>query len=124
MKNDKIPGLDGFTTNFYKFFGADLQILFFETICHSFQVGEPPKRDKDLRAWRPVSLLATDCKILAKALTVMSNIVSNDQVGYIKGRFIGENVQIMEDIINFTTEKDINGLLVLIDFEKAFDTVE
>ena len=42
MKNDKTPGLDGFTTNFYKFFWADLKILFFETICHSFQVGELP----------------------------------------------------------------------------------
>ena len=91
-----------------------------------------PKKDKDLRylkSWRPVSLLATDYKILAKALamklqTVISDIVSNDQVGYIKGCFIGENVRIIEDIINFTTEKDINGLLVLIDFEKAFDTVE
>ena len=93
-------------------FWADLKALFFETICHSFQVGELPcglrrgilsllpKKDKDLRylkSWRPVSLLATDYKILAKALamklqTVISDIVSNDQVGYIKGRFIGENV--------------------------------
>ena len=59
-----------------------------------------------------------------KLQMVISNIVSNDQVGYIKGRFIGKNVRIIEDIINFTTEKDINGLLVLIDFEKAFDIVE
>ena len=91
-----------------------------------------PKKDKDLRylkSWRPVFLLATDYKILAKALAmklqmVISDIVSNDQVGYIKGQFIGENVRIIEDIITFVTEKDINGLLVLIDFEKAFDTVE
>ena len=136
--------MDSLLIFLFKFFWADLKALFFETICHSFWVGELPcglrrgilsllpKKDKDLRylkSWRPVSLLATDYKILAKALaiklqTVISDIVSNDQVGYIKGRFIGENVRIIEDIINFTTEKDINGLLVLIDFEKAFDTVE
>ena len=40
-----------------------------------------------------------------KLQMVISDIVSNDQVGYIKGRFIGKNVRIIEDIINFTTEK-------------------
>ena len=109
MKNYKTPGLDGFTTNFYKFFGADLKALFFEIICHSFQVGELscglrrgilsllPKTDKDLRylkSWRPVSLNAM------KLQMIISDIVSNDQVGYIKGRFIGENVQIIEDLDN------------------------
>ena len=144
MKNDKSPGLDGFTTNFYKFFWTDLKNLLYETLTYSFQQGELPcglrrgvlslipKKDKDLRylkSWRPVSLLATDYKILAKALSirleqVMPSLISCDQVGYIKGRFIGENVRIIEDILSYTTTKHIPGLLILIDFEKAFDTVE
>ena len=62
-----------------------------------------PKKDKDLRHlknWRPVSLLTTDYKILTKALAmklqkVIPTIVNSDQVGYIKNRYIGENVRII-----------------------------
>ena len=54
----------------------------------------------------------------------MPSLISCDQVGYIKGRFIGENVRIIEDILSYTTTKHIPGLLILIDFEKTFDTVE
>ena len=76
-----------------------------------------------------MSLLATDYKILAKALAsrlhkAISDLVSSDQVGYIKGRFIGENVRVIEDLLISSKTKNVPGLLVLIDFEKAFDTVE
>ena len=33
-------------------------------------------------------------------------------------------MRIIEDILSYTTTKHIPGLLILIDFEKAFDTVE
>ena len=40
MANDKTPGLDGFTTNFYKFFWPDIrEILHASYIC-SFEEGE------------------------------------------------------------------------------------
>ena len=55
-----------------------------------------PQKDKDLRYlknWRPVSLLNTDYRILAKTLAsrlhkVITKIVNPDQVGYIKKRYI------------------------------------
>ena len=37
---------------------------------------------------------------------------------------MGKNVRIIEDMIQYTNKNDIPGLLVLIDFEKAFDTIE
>ena len=91
-----------------------------------------PKNGKDtryLKSWRPVSLLATDYKILAKTLAtrlqkVISNLINPDQVGYIKGRHIGQNIRSIEDILLLSKKHNISGLLVLIDFEKAFDTVE
>ena len=91
-----------------------------------------PKNGKDLRflkSWRPVSLLATDYKILAKALAtrlqkVISDLINPDQVGYIKGRFISQNIRSIEDIMYLSKKYNIPGLLVLIDFEKAFDTIE
>ena len=79
-----------------------------------------PKKDRDLRylkSWRPVSLLSTDYKILAKALAkrlqkVIGYLISQDQVGDIKGCFIGKNVCIIEDMIQYTNKNDIPGLLV------------
>ena len=143
MANDKSPGLDGFTTNFYKFFWIDIKVNLYESYKHSLTQGQLcgqrrgllsliPKKEKDLRylkSWRPVSLLATDYKILAKALAsrlhkAISDLVSSDQVGYIKGRFIGENVRVIDDLIISSKTNNVPGLLVLIDFEKAFDTVE
>ena len=69
-----------------------------------------PKKDRDLRylkSWRPVYLLATDYKILAKALAnrlqkVIGLLIHPDQVGYIKGHFIGENIRIIEDVVHQT----------------------
>ena len=144
MANNKSPCMDGFTTNFYEFFWPDLRSSLFECYQYSIEAGMLsdgqrrgvlsliPKKDRDLRylkSWRPVSLLATDYKILAKTLAnrlqkVIGDLISCDQVGYIKGRFIGENIRIIEDIMHYTSEYNISGLLVLIDFEKAFDTIE
>ena len=144
MANDKSPGVDGFSTNFYKYFWNDLQQPLLDSFLYSFETGMLsdgqrrgllnliPKKDKDLRflkSWRPVALLATDYKILAKALSlkmqkVISSLVHTDQVGYIKGTYIGENIRKIEDIINYTSLKNVPGTLALIDFQKAFDTVE
>ena len=61
MKNNKSPGLDGFTTNFYKFFWSDLKLALFESYVYSFNNGQIsdgrrtgilaliPKKDRDLR---------------------------------------------------------------------------
>ena len=81
------------------------------------------------KSWKPVSLLATDYKILTKALSiklqkVIPSLINSDQVGYIKGRNICENIRIIEDLISFTAMNKSPGFLSLIDFEKAFDTVE
>ena len=55
---------------------------------------------------------------------MVPKIVNNDQTGFIKGRFIGENVRLIEGIINYIATQNIPGQLLFLDFEKAFDTVE
>ena len=90
-----------------------------------------PKGTKDkrlLKNWRPVSLLNVDYKILAKVLAtrlqkVISYVISSDQVGYIRGRYIGDNIRIMLDILEMTKNEVDPGIMVMVDFEKAFDTV-
>ena len=60
MANDKAPGLDGFTTNFYKFFWPDVREILHASYTCSFEeelsseqrigvLSLIPKKDKDLR---------------------------------------------------------------------------
>ena len=89
-----------------------------------------PKKGKDLRYlknWRPLTLLNTDYKILTKLLAarlqeVIKKIVHPDQSGYIQGRFIGQNIRTTFDIIEYCKTFDIPGMIITIDFEKAFDS--
>ena len=43
--------------------------------------------------------------------------------GFNKGRYIGENIRLLFDIIEYTEENNIPGLLLFTDFEKAFDSI-
>ena len=47
-----------------------------------------------------------------------------DQVGYIKGCYLSQNVHAIEDIMLYAEKYDLSCLLVLVNFQKAFDTVE
>ena len=90
------------------------------------------KKDKDkkyLKNWRPISLLNNDYKIVTKALAlclekVLPTIMSPNQTGYVKGRYIGESIKIITDMMSFTKKKNIPGIAVFLDFEKAFDSIE
>ena len=53
----------------------------------------------------------------------MQLIINEDQTGYVKGRFIGTNIRLIEDIMYYTEINNIPGILLNVDFEKAFDTV-
>ena len=55
---------------------------------------------------------------------VLNSIISEDQTGYIKKRFIGNNVRVIEDIIDYVEKVNIGGVILFLDFQKAFDTVE
>ena len=91
-----------------------------------------PKKKKNLsllKNWRPISLLNVDYKIATKALAlrlkkVLPSIVSDVQTGHIEGRFIGENIRMISDIVHFTAEQNQEGIALFIDFEKAFDSLE
>ena len=46
------------------------------------------------------------------------------QVGYIKGRLGGFNVRIVQDMIEYMNEKNLEGAMMLVDFTKAFDCID
>jgi hypothetical protein len=50
---------------------------------------------------------------------VLPTLINNDQTGFIAGRYIGKNIRLLFDIMEYAEENDIPGLFVLIDFEKA-----
>jgi len=91
-----------------------------------------PKEDGsllELLNWRPVPLLNVDCKIATKAIAkriepLLPNLVHTDQTGFIKGRYIGENISLIIDIMEHTKSESIPGILVSLDFRKAFDSLE
>ena len=62
--------------------------------------------------------------IASRIKNVIPSLINFDQTGFLKGRTIGENITLIESIINYTKLKDIPGLLLFVDFEKAFDTLE
>ena len=56
--------------------------------------------------------------------TVLPRLIHSDQIGYIKGRFIGQNVRTIKDLMHYTKISNSTGYLLLVDFEKAFDSIE
>jgi len=81
-----------------------------------------------LKNWRPIALLNTDYKILAKLLAnrlkkVIDKLIDHDQTGYLKGRYIGENLRTVTDIMQYLKSREISGVILQIDFEKAFDSI-
>lgn len=70
----------------------------------------------------------TDYKILASVLadrlkSVLSSCISFDQNAYLKGRFIGNNIRLIDDLINYMQQREKSGAMLFLDLEKAFDKV-
>ena len=55
--------------------------------------------------------------------STLDQLISYSQTGFLSGRYIGEHTRLLYDIMSYTECNDIPGLLVLIDFEKAFDSI-
>ena len=54
---------------------------------------------------------------------ILPKIIHNDQKRIIKGRFIWEITRLTYDIIEECNRKNIDGLIILIDFEKGLDSI-
>ena len=143
MANNKAPGQDGIPVDFYKKNWKKISKPVTDSIHKSIMEGEMsldqkratitliPKPGKDLKLlknWRPLSLLNCDYKIYAKVMairlqTALNKLISPDQSGGIKGRSTYSNIRSTIDIMNFSKENNLPGILASIDYEKAFDTV-
>ena len=118
FQNDKSPGEDGFTVEFYKLFYDLLGEILVTSLNEAYEENELtisqrrgiitllPKKDGsllDLQNWRPITLLNVDLKIAAKAIakrleTVLPKLIHPDQTGFVKGRYVGENIRLISDV--------------------------
>ena len=142
--DNKSPGEDGFTKEFYQ--------TFFDLLCkellnyfnEAFRKGSLsvsqkrgkitliPKGDEnltELKNWRPISLPNIVYKILSRVLArrmekVLPKLVHSDQTGFVNGRNIGQNIRPLNDIMEYTDNKKLPGFFLFVYFEKAFDTIE
>ena len=142
VKTGKSPGPDGLTYEFYKTFWAHLKHILLKNFNYSLAVGNlsvsqsravitlihKKGRKELLSNWRPISLLNTDYKILASVLanrlkSVLSSCISSDQNAYLKGRFISNNIRLIDDVISHMHKHKKSGAILFLDLEKAFDKV-
>ena len=131
-------------TSFFLIFKQELKVWLFRAYQESFESGmlSPeitrgtitciPKAGKlrnSLKNWRPLTLLNGSYKFLSSIIAerlkkVLETIINTDQTGFIANRFIGENTRLIFDTITYTDTGIISGLLIIVDYAKAFDTIE
>lgn len=144
MQNFKSPGSDGFTVEFFKVFWCKIGHFVVRALNESFRKGELtstqkqgiitciPKGDKsrdEIKNWRPISLLNVVYKIgsgcIAQRMkTVLPKLIDEDQTGFMQNRYIGDNLRLIYDLIDYVNKQNIPGMLLNIDFEKAFDSID
>ena len=143
MKHNKTPGIDGITAEFLKVFWDKLKMCITNAINCCLTNGEMsitlrqciivclPKGDKDrslIKNWRPISLLSIFYKLASGTIaerlkTVLDQVISKTQSGFVPGRNISDCTRLIYDLLYLAQDKDYTGLLMLIDFEKAFDSI-
>ena len=143
LNRKKSPGNDGLTVGLLQVLWELLEPYFMDCIHEAIEKGELSnsqrqgivklieKKGTDRRHienWRPISLLNVDTKIYSKILAtrikvVLPSIISEEQTAFISGRYIGEGTQLIQGIIDHFENTDNAGMLVAIDFRKAFDSI-
>ena len=144
MPNHKSPGSDGLPIDFYKVFWKYLSKPFLDCVRYTYSHGQfsdtqnegiitlIPKPNRDtLQAanYRPITLLNSDYKIVAKVLSNrlkihLKDLTNPDQNGFIKGRYIGDYIRLLFKAIDFVDINDLSGAVLSLDIYKAFDSVE
>lgn len=141
--NDSTPGVDGIPYSLYKCFKSTLMPLLLDSWSHCVTnntmseemrtslitlIPKPHKDPTNIGNLRPISLTNTDIKLITKALTnkinkVLPYLIHESQSGYIPGRQIHDNLNIIEYAQNVIKQNSASAYLVSLDARKAFDSV-
>ena len=143
MKNNKSPGSDGLSKEFYQSFwdviGSDLLEVFNACYEEGFLSNSQKegiitlisKGGDDLEPSnkRPITLMNVDYKILAKVLSkrlamVLPDLIGDNQTCSVKGHSIQQNLWLLRDLTYFAIDRNLPCAIVSLDQEKAFDRVD
>ena len=143
----RTPGSDGIPAELYKVHWDELGPALLELYTSAIASGELPqelteaivtlmlKKDSDAElpgSYRPLSLINTDYKILARVLAarlklVIGAVCGPGQAAYVPERSIFECTETVTSAIKIMAELDseyAEGALIFFDAEKAFDIVQ
>jgi hypothetical protein len=143
MPKDKAPGCDGILTEFFQEFINEIFPTLLQTFSAMLRNGEtselinkglitliPKSRDHaKIGNWRPITLLSSLYKILAKTLArrlqvFLPSIIRSSQTGFVEGRSILDNIFLAQEAQDWAEESNQDLVLLLLDFENAFDKIE
>ncbi|XP_026399241.1 uncharacterized protein LOC113295102 [Papaver somniferum] len=140
---DSAPGPDGFSVCFYRHCWDTIKEDLIKDIIFCWNTGHIPngvnssmiillpkvRGANTLRNFRLIGLSNFFFKIFTKILasrlgSVLDNLVSEEQVAFMKGRNIHENISLASEMVNEIHIKRKDGNIVLkLDISQAFDTV-
>ena len=64
----------------------------------------------------------TKC-IATRLKNILKQIINKKQSGFIKGRYIGDNIRSLLEVIDLAEEENLSCIVLSIDVEKALDTI-
>ena len=81
---------------------------------------------RDLASYRPITLLNCDYRLLARVLcsrlaSPLASVVDATQTAFLPGRWIGDNVLFHLEEVQYLVETGMEGCVVFLDYEKAYD---
>ncbi|GJX11787.1 RNA-directed DNA polymerase, eukaryota [Tanacetum coccineum] len=139
---DKSPGPDGFTFGFYKRFWSLIEKDVLAAVKYFFHYSRIPKgcnssfialipktpEAKMVKDFRPISLIGSLYKIIAKILAnrlvvVLGDIVNEVQSAFVADRQILDGPFILNEVLQWCKLKKKHSFILKIDFEKAYDSV-
>ena len=78
--------------------------------------------------WQPIMLLDMDCKLVTKILVarlqpIAQQVIGEDQRGFVGGRLIRDGTAWVHNLIESARSAGVDGRMVFLDLEKAYDRV-
>eukprot|EP00253_Pinus_taeda_P008795 PITA_08795 len=142
MEPDKAPGPDGFTARFLQSCWSTINKDLLRMVRKSQSCSKiggstnsaflallpKEKGASDFSRFRPISLCNTSYKLITKIIStrlknILSDIIPENQGGFIKGRKILDNIVLVQEAVHSSCQRKEKGMVIKLDLENAFDRV-